>query len=290
DQTDGETAKASGLLKYKIEVDTYLTDKAEKVLVAMLGQDRVGAVIVAASVDMTSLEETATKYLPDGKVGIKEEIKSKSSKPVPAAGGAVGGTEAGITTTEETVITESQVDTKTTRTSTPPGKITSVTASVTVDLSAREAEGEMEAEPAPKITEKDVQAIVASAIGEGATEADVTVVNSPLERRAADLAGDADEAGMFDRDFILEIAKRSSLGVLIIGALLALKMFGGSKKKSAAMALEGEVVEGEGPLSLAGGQGEPKALRARITRALQENPEEVRQLFLTWVQSEQGEK
>ena len=34
---------------------------------------------------------------------------------------------------------------------------------------------------------------------------------------------------------------------------------------------------------------DPQVLRARITRALQENPEEVKRLFMNWVESDKSE-
>ena len=107
-------------------------------------------------------------------------------------------------------------------------------------------------------------------------------------RRAIHFRGFDLEAGFGGGSFYLEIAKRSSLGLLVFGALVALKLFGGSKKKGGepALALEAEAAAA-GALP-AGGEGAPEVLRARITRALQENPEEVRRLFLTWAENDEG--
>jgi len=85
------------------------------------------------------------------------------------------------------------------------------------------------------------------------------------------------------------MGKRISLGLLVVGALLALKMFGGTGLKTARQAaqaaLPGEVTgEGEqvGPRS----QLDPDLLRTQITHALEDNPDEVKQLFLSWVESQ----
>jgi hypothetical protein len=46
----------------------------------------------------------------------------------------------------------------------------------------------------------------------------------------------------------------------------------------------------EGELSVSGGtETDPERIRARIAHALQENPEEVKRLFLSWVESDKGE-
>ena len=55
-------------------------------------------------------------------------------------------------------------------------------------------------------------------------------------------------------------------------------------------ALSGAAVAGAGPaLAVAEGSMDPQVLRARITRALQENPEEVKRLFVNWVESDKAE-
>jgi hypothetical protein len=106
----------------------------------------------------------------------------------------------------------------------------------------------------------------------------------------------AEDEGLFTQDFLLEVAKRSSLGLLVVGALVALKMFGGKKKAaplegSAVAALTGQAGQAAGGLLPASaGEGDPQMLKAQITRALQNNPEEVKRLFLNWVESGKGEE
>jgi hypothetical protein len=46
---------------------------------------------------------------------------------------------------------------------------------------------------------------------------------------------------------------------------------------------------GGGNLLPASVEANPDVLRAQITRALQDNPDEVKRLFLTWIESEKEE-
>ena len=83
------------------------------------------------------------------------------------------------------------------------------------------------------------------------------------------------------------MAKRASLGVLVIGVLLMLRIF--SRPRVRADAAQAALAGAAGPGNLlAGERGEvdPDRLRAHITRALRENPDEVKRLFLAWVDSE----
>jgi len=78
---------------------------------------------------------------------------------------------------------------------------------------------------------------------------------------------------------------------LTIGALLALKIFGGAKKGVAAgqvPALQGQGAQG-GNFLPGGGAADAESLRAGITNALQQNPDEVKRLFANWVDSDKGE-
>ena len=80
--------------------------------------------------------------------------------------------------------------------------------------------------------------------------------------------------------------------MLVIGALVALKVVSGSRKKGGAMPT-GAVALGQtaavGALPMPGGAGEenPALLKSRITAALQENPDEVKRLFMAWAEGRQ---
>ena len=163
-----------------------------------------------------------------------------------------------------------------------------------VDLSPPPvAEGEDPAAAKAKLTLADVEDIIRNATGAMTADAKaIKVVEVPFYVAAAVAGAGADSEGG-GWEMYLEIARRGSLGVLVLGALLVLKMFGGSKKPKAeagAPALEGQTgAATENLLTAGAGEIGTDALRNRISNALQDNPEAVRRLFLTWAQDEGSE-
>ena len=177
------------------------------------------------------------------------------------------------------------------------GKVTSKQVAVLVDLHPRPvaapegkgAEGEQPKEETPSMKVEEVEELVTAAMGldtTGGTDR-ITVKNVKFGSVAP-----APLLPVPNRwEFWLDVARNASLGVLVLGVLLMLRMLRGPKKARAAQAaaIEGGAPAGAGGL-LPGEATEldPSALRARITSALQENPEEVKRLFLSWVSNEQG--
>ena len=306
---DGPMARGVGtLFDYKSQVEEYLAAKAEKMLTAVLGPGRA-IVRVDAVIETTSLDETVEKYEPDAKVATKEELVTKSETPGAAGAGAgAPGTEApaGNLSKEETVTTDYLVSRTVSKTTSMPGKISAVSVSAFVDLSAPEpaagdaakpaagAEGGATPPPAaaaPTLTVDDVKKVIQNALGlKDATG--LTVVSVPFRRPDA-AAAEPEEPGLFaSAQFYMDLARHGSLGVLVVGALLVLKMFGGSKRRPAAPAAGGELQpagQGSSVNLLAGAGEDPDQLRQRIATALQDNPEEVKRLFRTWVDGGQGE-
>ncbi len=87
-------------------------------------------------------------------------------------------------------------------------------------------------------------------------------------------------------DFVA-IAGQASLGITAICALLVLKIFSGAAKKAAAMTTARQLAGGEGAAGLLPGEtmeNEPVAMRKQIAGSLQSNPEQVRQLFASWLE------
>jgi len=121
--------------------------------------------------------------------------------------------------------------------------------------------------------------------------AEVEVIDTAFHKPPPAMSEDEQAAGE-SKEFYLDIARRASLGILAVGALLALKMFGKGKsaKGEPAPALEGQAAAaGAGHLLPAPeSQMNPEAVRRQITRALENNPEEVSRLFSSWVSSEEG--
>lgn len=300
----GINSKMASILDQKRQVEEYLARKAERQLSLVLGPNRA-TVQVSVEMDTTTTESQMTQYGPEKGLTAKEMVKtSRTSEPAREKGGEAG------TTSDETIETEYKLTEKTQRTTTLAGAITKKSVAVVVDLTPAKTGGE-EAPAAAKLMQvQDVWRIVKMALGldvpdappaEGGGGAGAATGTDSLTVKEASFYHDpqlaalgAEDEGLFTKDFILEIAKRSSLGLLVLGALLALKMFSSRKSAAAAegsplAALTGQGGEAAGGLLPASaGEGGSRILKAQITRALQNNPEEVKRLFLSWVESEKG--
>jgi len=297
--TEGGFAGGTGgtVLDYKSQVEEYLARKAEQMLTLVLGPGRA-TVKVSAEVETSTVNKTEETYSPDAAVPVKEEITSKSEAPGATQGG-------GGESKEETTTTEYEVGRTVSQTINMPGKITRLSVAAFVDLSppetpAAEAEEGQEgagaaAKPAPILSTQDVEDVVRRAIGLTETD-DLKVVSTTFHRPAAVTDEAAETNFLSDPAFYLDAARHASLGILVIGALLALKMFGGSRRKGPT-GLE----RGGGGSAPGGGGGEmggnllpPGSVASadavqvnrRIAAALQDNPDEVKRLFRTWIQQQ----
>jgi flagellar M-ring protein FliF len=266
-------------LDYKHRVEQYLSRKAEDMLSAVLGPGRA-SVRVDAVVEVTASNQTKETYDPAGKIVTHEKITKSSNTTPGKADESPGGTKED--STESTYIvgktTEQVVQT--------PGAIKGLTVAAFVDLTTP-----AEANRAgPALTIKDAEDIIRNACGMKPADT-LKVVSANFYKSPESLAAPLAEAGWMNKDFLLEIAQRASLGILVIGALLALKIFGGKKASRGALAaaLPAGASAGAGQSLLPAGEMDVESARLRITRALQEDPEEVKRLFLTWVESEKGE-
>ena len=286
--------KAGSFLDYKSRVEEYLAGKAEDMLAAALGPNRA-SVRVDAIIETSRTDETKETYDPT-KIIAKEEMKSKSSVPVGASAG--GEAKSGVKTTEENIVSEYKVSRTVQQRTDLPGQVKSLTVAAFVDLSPpKKAEGDESETPAATLQIKDVEEIIRNAIGLKTTDT-LKVVSATFPQAAETLQLPEEEGGMFTPAFLLDMARRFSLGILVIGALLVLKMFRGKKKKSSeeTPALEGQgdmpalTAQTAGVNLLPGAlpQANAELLKAQITNALQENPEEVKRLFLSWVNSDKG--
>jgi flagellar M-ring protein FliF len=272
---------------YKTRVEEVSARKVQTMLDAALGPNR-SSVSVAAEIATLNSRETTETYDPDGKVITKEEIKSTSTTPGDKAGGS---------TREEETTSEYMVSRTTKEVTDLPGKIQSLSVAILVDLTPPEApatpEGE-EGAPGPSgaaLTIKDVEDMARSALGLSETDLlsvketrfnGVAASNIPLPEASG---------GWTDPAFLLEMGRRFSLGILVIGALLALRMFRGPKKTADTAEIGNQPqLAGAGVGAdhlLPGADADPEVLRSQITNALQNNPDEVKKLFLHWIESKQ---
>ncbi|MHC4293632.1 MAG: hypothetical protein ACYSTX_04990, partial [Planctomycetota bacterium] len=83
----------------------------------------------------------------------------------------------------------------------------------------------------------------------------------------------------------LAIAKQASLGIMAVCALLVFKIFGGANKKAVAAVVPQQLGQGQGAAGLlpAGGGNESIVLRKQIAGAMENNPEQVKSLFMNWL-------
>lgn len=311
DMGDGIAKGVGTLLDYKTQVEGYLARKAEEMLTLVLGPGRA-TVKVDAKIETSSVNQTIEKYDPDNKVTKKEEITVKDVRGGGGGGGAAGTAPSGGggTTKEETTMMDYALSRTVEETINMPGKILSLSVAAFVDLSgeapasaaaegAEGAEGEAPTPAAPKLTVADAEEIIRNAVG--LTENDtLKVVSVPFQRPTPAAPEPEEEEFLANPQFYMELAQHGSLGILVIGALLVLKIFGGTRKKLESEAGEARAQVGPGgqsPVSLLAGGSEGVAglegpgtgeLKGRITAALQENPEEVKRLFRAWVEGDGG--
>lgn len=288
-QNSSEMAsKAGGFIEYKRSVEEYLGHKAEEMLAAALGPGRA-SVKVDATIEMTGLDSTIERFTNPAEKGIRTE---KSKTVAPSTGPGPG--------KEDETTTDYMEPPKTVERKTEvPGKVTALTVAAMVDLTGpakpADASAAAAATPAPaaKVTKDDVEKIIRSAIGLKTADT-LTVVDTPFYKPEPGLDTKVEDEKQASRDFYLEIARRGSLGLLVIGVLVAMKIFRGGKRKAGAAlpaGATGSITSQMGGMaSLPGGEPEmdPDMLKGRISRALQENPEEVKRLFLNWVETEKG--
>lgn len=289
DGQGGPGGRGGSFHDYKTRVEEYNSKKVEDLLTDALGPGRV-SVKVAAVIETTTTSTTSQTYDPDAKVITKETVKAISTTPATGGEGAAKG---GKTTEDETE-SEYLASLTVTETNELPGQVKSLSVAALVDLSPPEkAEGEEgESPPAQTMTIKDIEELIRNSLGLVETDK-LTVKETRFARPVTvGLVSGEEGGGLTDPSFLLEMGRRFSLGILVIGALLALRIFRGPKKKTSAEpaadaalpAIEGQPA-GAGHL-LPGAEANPERLRAQITDALRNNPEEVKRLFLGWIESE----
>jgi len=289
--SDSDQTIASGagtIADYKERVEQNLAKKVEDMLTAVLGPGRA-AVRVSAVIDMNNVNTVTEIYDPSTKVASKEEITTKSEVEqgnTPAQGQTAT---SGNTKKDETIITEYEVGKTVKQEAILPGEIKSLSVAAFVDLSVSDAnEGSQTGsagQPAMIMSLSDVEEIIKNALGLKQTDL-LKVVHVKFHPAfgGRELMIE-DKPSNWPR--YIAIARHLSLGIMAICALLVLRIFRGAKKKAALIASPGQLPAAGGAIGLlpAGQAGsEPLVLRKQIAHALQNNPEQARQLFSTWIE------
>jgi len=268
---------AGSVADYRERVEQGLANKVEDMLTTVLGSGRA-MVKVSADIDMTSSNVAKESYDEGKKVPTKEEITSESSSEGASASN-------GSTMKNETIVTEYAVPKTVQQTTELAGEIISLTVAAFVDLSPVEAEeGEEQAASSEPIMElAEIEEIIKRAVGPKLTEDGLKVVNVKFNRPTETLVNQA--SGESKLDFVA-IAGQASLGIMAVCALLVLKMFSGAKQKVDASADAPQITgnQAQPAMTMAPTESfDPAALRRKVVSSLQNNPDQVKQLFSNWV-------
>lgn len=166
---------------------------------------------------------------------------------------------------------------------TMPGEIKSLAVAAFVDLTPDTADPNAAASSQPIMAVADVEQIIKNALGLKETDS-LKVVPAKFNRPTI---ASVPEEKPSNWPRYMAIARHGSLGIMALCALLVFKMFAGAGKKAAAEQPQAQLPEGysgAGLLPPAPEAAEPVVLRRQIATALQNNPEQVKKLFASWVE------
>ena len=281
--SEGDTTLATGagtVHDYKERVEQGLVKKAEDMLTAVLGPGRA-TVRVSAVVDMNSVSTVTESYDPTAKVLIKEEITNNSETPGGAGQRASGGTKK-----DETSTAEYQVGKTVRQQVILPGEIRSLSVAAFVDLSVPDAnEAGAGGQPALIMELSEVEEIIRMALGLKETDS-LKVVHARFHQPATTLT--EEEPSTWPK--YLALARQLSLGIMALCALIVFRIFTRARGKATVAMEAQQLPEGGG----AGGllppgspSAEPLLLRRQITHALKNNPDQVREMFLSWIEEKE---
>ncbi len=291
-ETDKAMTNGAGTVAdYKERVEQSLEGKVEDMLAVVLGPGRA-SVKVSAVIDMNSSSTVTEMYEPKG-VATKEEIKNQVETKANAESNSVQAMTPASTKKDDTTLTEFAIGKTVKQLVEMPGSIKSIKVAAFVDLSSpvsadanKTGAAGGQAAPASIMQVSDVEEIIKNALGLSDTTG-IKVVNVPFHHEVEVMANE--EPSKWPRYFTM--AKQASLGIAAICALLVLKIFSGAKKKAgsgAAMEQLGRTEGAAGYVPAGAGAYDPSVLRKQIAGSLASNPEQVKQLFASWL-DEKGE-
>jgi len=269
-------AGAGTVHDYRERVEQSLARKAEDMLTTVLGPGRA-TVRVSVVVDMNSVQTVTETYDPTGKVPTKEE--ETSTKETPGSGQKV----AGATKTDTTTVTEYQVGKTVKQQVIVPGEVKSLSVAAFVDLSPADANAAgPNGQPALIMQVKEVEEIIRMALGLKESDS-LKVVNAKFRRSSEPTVEEAPS----NWPRYIAIARQLSLGLMAVCALIVLRIFRKAHRQAAAQVQALPAGPGQEHLLSAGeSPAEPVILRRQIAHALKSNPEQVREMFLSWIKEE----
>jgi len=287
--SESDTAVASGagtVQDYRERVEQNLAHKVEDMLATVLGPGRA-AVRVSAIIDMNSVNTVTETYDPTAKVPTKEEITTTSETEQGSESAGAGAATPGSIKKDETVVTEYEVGKTVKQEVVLPGEIKSLSVAAFVDLTVADANETGTGEQSAMTMQlSDVEEIIRNALGLKETDL-LKVVHTKFHRPTELLL--EDKPSNWPR--YIAIARHASLGVMAICALLVLRIFRSARRKAMPTAESGQLPAAEGAVGLlppGAHASEPLVLRKQIASALQRNPEQVKQLFSSWLEEKES--
>jgi flagellar M-ring protein FliF len=286
-QSDPLMATGAGTVHdYRERVEQGLSKKVEDMLATVLGPGRA-TVRVSAVVDMNSINTVTETYDPRGKVATKEETKTTKETDGSATSG--GKAPAGSNKTDEFSTTEFQIGKTIKQQVILPGTIKSLSVAAFVDLSVDANAATAGAQPAMIMQVTDVESIIRNALGLKETDA-LKVVNAKFHK-TKDVIPD-EQPGVWPR--YMALASRLSLGLMAVCAVLVLRIFLKARNRAVAAAAAAAPAL-PGPAATAGALmavpaesvNESVMLQRQITHALKNNPQQVREMFLSWLEDKE---
>jgi flagellar M-ring protein FliF len=282
----------NSLLEYKMKIERYLSDKAEDMLSRVLGPNRA---TVKVSAKLTTATVTRSKKVvsPEDRVVTKEQTEKKDVKGGARTANNNPGGQTKETSEQIDYLAGYEVENRTD----PAGTVEDLAVSVFVDLSALAGdaggEGENPDAPARTLTVDQIKETVRNALGLPDSNA-ITVVDVPFQEITTP---ELPEPPLEIMGTVLYYTREFSLGIAVIGMLLAFRLIRGKRPKRVVRREQPQESSGEGGGSAGGGggggntknfsiKGPDRVLRSQIVNALGQSPEDVKKLFLSWVESE----
>lgn len=289
---DELTGAPNSLLEYKMRVENYMSQKAEDMLARVLGPNRA-TVKVSAKLATATVTRSKKVVSPEDRVVTKEQTEKKDVK-----GGArtANNNPNGGQTKESSEQIDYLVGYEMEQRTDPAGAVEDVAVSVFVDLSALAggAGGETGTPTSQTLSVDQIKETVKNALGLPDVSA-ISVVDVPFQEITTP---DLPEPPLEIMGTILFYTKEFSLGIAVVGMLLAFRLIRGKRPKRVVrrepsqdnaggeQAAAGAAAGGAGGGKSFSIKGPDRQLRSQIVSALGQSPEDVKKLFLSWVESE----
>lgn len=227
---DQGMADVNGQLAYRKMLETDLAQKAEAILIPLLGPQKA-VIRVALDIDFTKKTTARKSYDPDGKAKTSETIESESTSGASVAGGAAGTASnvgGGLTlndagkgsSSDKEIITTEYENSETNDTiEEAPGAIRRVTVAATVQLPvAPEGDAAEGAAPFVPVTMESVEKLIQQAVGFSAERNDVVTVVAGQFVGLPDLTEPVGFGGL--PTGLESLLRSASLGIAAIVALI----------------------------------------------------------------------